>query len=218
MQDFETLEIIRKNTLNQQMNDPKSRVEGIANALKTLTPEQRIRFNNLQQSPIQQMYSSVNVSNYFDYNLTTKEREISETILTPEMIESKYNMQSQIRNRETFEEMFEMLTENLPTPGNPPVKFKLQWVERNGGTDYSGSLQNGVILCKYDISRIDNYINNPKSDKYTDSMYNVVVHEIAHSLEELAGRFVSHNNPNLTHDDVFKEMMRLNLARLLAKV
>jgi Mlc titration factor MtfA (ptsG expression regulator) len=50
-------------------------------------------------------------------------------------------------------------------------------------------------------------------------MYNVIVHELAHSLEELAGRFVTHgNNPEVTHDDVFKEMMRLNFARLLAKV
>ncbi len=218
MQYFETLDILRQQTLNEQMNDPSHRGEKINEALKTLSPEQRKRYDKLQSSPLQAMYSAINTSNFFDLNLSSKERAESETILTDEMIEAKYNSPSQIRNRQSFEEMFEILTENLPTPGNPPVKFKLQWVERNGGTDYSGSLINGVILCKYNINKIDNFLSKPLKDNYNDSIYNVIVHEIAHSLEELAGRFVTHyNNPAVTHDLVFKEMMRLNFARLLAK-
>jgi hypothetical protein len=219
MEYFETMELIKESTRLIDFNDKQKVNKILNNTINNMSEKQREVYHQLQNSPLQDMYKSVNINNYINMGLNQEQKESIETLLTNEDLEAKYNKPNQKSNIQNFEQMFEILTNNLPSIGNPPVKYKLQWVKRNGGTDYAGSLKDGVILCKYDIKNIDKFNSDPLNDNYTNSIYDAVVHELSHTLESISGRFVNHKDHiNVTHDDVFKEMMKLNFARLLGKI
>jgi hypothetical protein len=216
MDQFEAMEILRRASANYDLSNAEGRESKLQEIMTNLPKEVRERIEALEQSELTKTYGSLNLDNYFDLNMTSQERESQETILSQDDLNTNFNLPYQRRQRLLFEQMFAQLTQGLPQLEGKNLKFEIQWVQRTGGTDYEGKIVGDRVICKYNINNITNNLENLTNQELIDRTYNVLVHELAHTLEKIAGKYNS--GRDTSHNDFFKEMMRLNFARLLNKV
>jgi hypothetical protein len=207
--------MILEDVANQAQKQDISSQDKIEDAVKDITSKMDSKtkaiYDNLQKSKLTQTYSSLNVNSAINLGLSTDKIEETETILKPEDLpeESK-------KAREIFENVFNQLTKDLPISrfekGN--TDHRMVYVTREVGNDHSGQIKREgdtqYMLWKFDYKRIG-LLGTKTSLSTTDykAMFEVIVHEIAHQLEQVGMR-----KPG-THDQIFDELMKCNFARLL---
>ena len=208
---FQTLEIIRKQAELEKNLSETEYQRIIDEAIAKMTPEELEKYEELQKSKLaNQTYGSLKATSSINLGMSKEKIEMAEKLIPNSKLQDYIKTESEKRNIKLFTKLFEALTKNMRDFDNQPIEVQLQWVTRQAGTDYAGSkdYESGLFVCKYNIANIKDLDLNSTSDQAFNAMYEVIIHELAHHLDVLA-RF------NSQHDEIFKEMMRVNFARLL---
>jgi hypothetical protein len=208
---FSILENVVRQAKQQDVSS-QSKIEDAVNDITSkMDPKTKAIYDNLQKSKLTQTYGSLNVNSAINLDLSTAKIEETETILNPEELPPE-----SLKARQTFEKVFKQLTDNLTISrfDKANTDHRMVYVTREVGNDHSGQIMREegkqYMLWKFDYKKIG--LLGTKSSLSTNdyaAMFEVIVHEIAHQLEQVGQRKAG------THDEIFDELMRCNFARLL---